>query len=168
MDWRGRFWHHSGMTMRRAHFGAVLVFAAVMAAPAGAEGLAFPVHGNWCGPWHSGGPAVDALDAACMRHDKCYETAGVLNCACDLAFMDELRRMAWPSEAVYRDARAIYEIVGVAPCVGTADEQSAKQDWVRNDHLGAVTRGREGPDVALERALELIGRGLINAYPIEP
>ena len=49
----------------------------------------FKVHGNWCGPDWTGGykkewnqltpaeqqnaaPPVDPVDAACMRHDKCY------------------------------------------------------------------------------------------------
>jgi RHS repeat-associated protein len=33
-------------------------------------------HGNWCGPGGSG-PATDCYDAACRRHDHCYEDCGV-------------------------------------------------------------------------------------------
>ncbi|MCB1338865.1 MAG: hypothetical protein KDK10_15900 [Maritimibacter sp.] len=160
------------MTGSRAFIAAVFALAlggaAGGAAPAAADVIAFPVYGNWCGPWHSGGSPVDALDEACMRHDLCYGTLGVLNCSCDLALMDTLRRTSWPSGAVYDSARAIYEVVGIAPCFGSAEEQSTKFDWVRNDHLGAVARGRESPDAALERGLDLLGRGLENAYPTEP
>jgi hypothetical protein len=50
----------------------------------------FPVkYGNWCGPGWSGGNQnpplgpVDSLDAACMRHDLCYDRYGYGNDACD-------------------------------------------------------------------------------------
>jgi hypothetical protein len=33
-------------------------------------------HGNWCGPGGAG-PALDCYDAACRRHDKCYEDCGI-------------------------------------------------------------------------------------------
>jgi len=38
-------------------------------------GLRFPIHGNWCGPGHGGGPCVDVIDRACRRHDLAYEHA---------------------------------------------------------------------------------------------
>lgn len=59
------------------------------ASPADAEDLlaapeaSIPVHGNWCGPGHGGGPPKDALDQACMHHDKCYDDKGYFNCECD-------------------------------------------------------------------------------------
>ena len=31
---------------------------------------------HWCGPG-GGGPAVNALDAACEAYDKCYDAAGL-------------------------------------------------------------------------------------------
>ncbi len=60
--------------------------------PAGEEG--FPVYGNWCGPGHP--PAgqhpepVDEVDAACMRHDKCYAAKGYFSCDCDNQLMLDL------------------------------------------------------------------------------
>jgi hypothetical protein len=43
-----------------------------------------PIHGNYCGPGHSGtGPPVDAVDQVCCRHDKCYCARGYLDCSCD-------------------------------------------------------------------------------------
>ena len=42
-------------------------------------------HGNYCGAGQRGSdlPPVDALDAACQRHDACYDAAGHRSCACD-------------------------------------------------------------------------------------
>lgn len=48
----------------------------------------FPVHGNWCGPGHSGpGEPVDTLDRLCMEHDQCYAKGGYFNKACDMALV---------------------------------------------------------------------------------
>ena len=49
----------------------------------------FPVHGNWCGPGHSGpGEPVDTLDRLCMHHDQCYAAVGYFNMACDQALVN--------------------------------------------------------------------------------
>ena len=46
--------------------------------------LSFPVHGNWCGPGHSGpGGPIDLLDSRCQTHDWCYGQKGYFNKACD-------------------------------------------------------------------------------------
>ena len=42
-----------------------------------------PIHGNYCGLGNRGGPPVDSLDAACKRHDDCYDTVGRAACSCD-------------------------------------------------------------------------------------
>lgn len=61
-------------------------------------------YGNWCGPGHSGPAApIDALDRACMAHDKCYSNNGInpsqpwtyisnKTCGCDWALITELTR----------------------------------------------------------------------------
>ena len=42
------------------------------------------IHGNYCGVGNRpGAPPVDALDAACMRHDACTKTDKLPACACD-------------------------------------------------------------------------------------
>ena len=48
-------------------------------------------HGNYCGAGQQGeGLApTDALDAACQRHDACYDAAGYRSCACDAALKRE-------------------------------------------------------------------------------
>lgn len=48
-------------------------------------------HGNYCGAGQQGEglPPTDDLDAACMRHDACYDAAGYRSCACDAALKRE-------------------------------------------------------------------------------
>ncbi|CAX23261.1 protein of unknown function; putative exported protein; putative phospholipase A2 domain [Methylorubrum extorquens DM4] len=48
-------------------------------------------HGNYCGKGQRGEglPPTDDLDAACMRHDACYDTAGYSSCACDATLKRE-------------------------------------------------------------------------------
>lgn len=49
------------------------------------------IHGNYCGIGNRPGTApVDALDAACRRHDACTHANRLPNCACD----DRLRHEA--------------------------------------------------------------------------
>ena len=53
-------------------------------------------HGNYCGAGQRGPdlPPTDALDAACMRHDACYEAAAYRSCACDATLKREAARVA--------------------------------------------------------------------------
>ncbi len=48
-------------------------------------------HGNYCGKGQRGEglPPTDDLDAACMRHDVCYDAAGYSSCACDATLRRE-------------------------------------------------------------------------------
>ncbi len=49
------------------------------------------IHGNYCGIGNRPGtPPIDALDAACMRHDACTQTGNLPSCRCD----DRLRTEA--------------------------------------------------------------------------
>ena len=48
------------------------------------EGFKIPVHGNYCGPGHSGpGAPIDKLDELCQTHDNCYGKKGYFSCSCD-------------------------------------------------------------------------------------
>ena len=38
---------------------------------------------------HTPDGMADDLDAACMRHDACYDAAGYRSCACDRTLRDE-------------------------------------------------------------------------------
>jgi hypothetical protein len=58
-------------------------------------GLLF--HGNYCGPGsRSGTRPVDALDAACMRHDACARFNALPSCACNA-------RLQYEAAAIARD-----------------------------------------------------------------
>jgi len=67
------------------------ILAMALTAPAGAQELqaqtARPkllIHGHYCGPGNDGPGVtpVDALDAACMRHDACTPDVGLPTCGC--------------------------------------------------------------------------------------
>lgn len=141
----------------------LLVFLTSLAGPAAAQ-LVFPLHGNWCGPGHGAGPALDRLDAACLRHDLCIRAAGApFNCACDLTFMDELRRGPWPNPGLYQRARGVYEAITLIPCSDPAG-QALKMEWARQDWIAAVRSGRERPTATFERFWSMMNEGLSRSY----
>ena len=78
-------------------------------------------HGNYCGKGQRGeGLApTDTLDAACMRHDACYDTAGYSSCACDAALREEATiisdRPETPLE-VRRRALSVIEATAAMEC----------------------------------------------------
>lgn len=53
------------------------------------------IHGNYCGVGgRSGARPVDALDAACMRHDACTSDAGLSPCSCNQRLQREADAVA--------------------------------------------------------------------------
>lgn len=69
------------------------------------------LHGNYCGPGNNAPlPPVDALDAACARHDACTPKGGLASPACN----DRLRREA---EAIANDPRQPSDLRGTAGMV---------------------------------------------------
>ncbi|MGE8131733.1 hypothetical protein ACQKQD_32830 [Methylobacterium sp. NPDC080182] len=53
------------------------------------------IHGNYCGPGNNGPLApIDALDAACARHDACTPNDGLPSKACNLRLKVEAQRVA--------------------------------------------------------------------------
>lgn len=79
-----------------------------------------PVHGNWCGPGHGGGRAVDALDEVCMRHDQCYDRRGYLDCDCDRTLVreiDDLIARGGLSGTARAKAALVRTYFAAAPCV---------------------------------------------------
>ena len=89
------------------------------AATAIPEGL--PVHGNWCGPGHSGpGKPIDDIDRACMHHDKCYSRHGRHECTCDKELLRDIDRALSSgtlSPAAFAAGTAIRTLFTVQPCV---------------------------------------------------
>ena len=68
---------------------------AVFAVPSQAQPAAFGgpkllIHGNYCGPGNNAPlPPIDALDAACARHDACTPQGGLPSQACNLRLQRE-------------------------------------------------------------------------------
>lgn len=53
------------------------------------------LHGNYCGPGNNAPAApVDALDAACARHDACTPEHGLPTRACNMRLAAEADRIA--------------------------------------------------------------------------
>ena len=78
-------------------------------------------HGNYCGAGQRGEglPPTDALDAACMHHDACYDTAGYRSCACDQTLKREasvVSEQPRVSLEVRRRALSVVEAAGVMDC----------------------------------------------------
>ncbi|MFH6783983.1 MULTISPECIES: hypothetical protein [Methylobacterium] len=88
------------MTLPIRHLALPLVLACGFAAPALAQSGRPPallIHGNYCGPGNNAPlPPIDALDAACARHDACTPRGGMATAACNA----RLRREA---ELISRD-----------------------------------------------------------------
>ncbi|MBF0807631.1 hypothetical protein E4U03_03235 [Rothia nasimurium] len=59
--------------------------------PGNSIAAGWEVHGNWCGPGHSGpGEPIDLLDSRCKDHDLCYGEKGYFNKSCDFQLVTRL------------------------------------------------------------------------------
>jgi hypothetical protein len=66
-----------------------------MAGDSRATKVAMLFHGNYCGVGSRAGTApVDALDAACMRHDACTPSGGIPRCECNARLQAESTAIA--------------------------------------------------------------------------
>lgn len=73
------------------------------AQPAAFGGPKMLIHGNYCGPGNNAPlPPIDALDAACARHDACTPEGGLPSRACN-------QRLQREAELISRDPRASEE-----------------------------------------------------------
>ncbi|AWN55322.1 hypothetical protein [Methylobacterium sp. 17Sr1-1] len=78
-------------------------------------------HGNYCGKGQRGEglPPTDDLDAACMRHDACYDAAGYGSCACDATLKREATAVSDSPNAsleVRRRALSVIEVTAAMEC----------------------------------------------------
>lgn len=78
-----------------------LLLALCCAGPASAQSDAAPahptvlIHGNYCGPGNNAPlPPIDALDAACARHDACTPDGGLPTKACNLRLQRDAAQVA--------------------------------------------------------------------------
>ncbi|GJE37303.1 hypothetical protein [Methylobacterium persicinum] len=80
--------------------GCAAFAGASQAQPAAFGGPKMLIHGNYCGPGNNAPlPPVDALDAACARHDACTPEGGLPSRACNLRLQHE-------AEMIARDPRS--------------------------------------------------------------
>ena len=119
-----------------------------------------PVYGNWCGPDHPRSLAfaaapVDALDAACMRHDYCFAAQGEFDCGCDIALLTELRNTQWQNPRIASDARGIYDAIALTPCSNPSGV-AFKQSMFMRDLYADTISGRGTPLDVLERWRKLV------------
>ena len=91
--------------------------------PLGFSSGALLVHGNYCGPGNNGPgvPPIDALDAACMRHDSCTPDGGLPTCACNARFKREVNAIIQDPRHP-RDVRDMAQtIANVIPIIACED-----------------------------------------------
>ncbi|WP_163539748.1 phospholipase [Gracilibacillus sp. YIM 98692] len=68
---------------------------------------------NWCGPGCSGpGEPINAVDAACKAHDKCYQR-NVDRSGCDEAFIKRLEAFQNPYSREGRHARLMLQYMKI-------------------------------------------------------
>lgn len=78
-----------------------ILLAVGLASPSLAQSGSVParptllIHGNYCGPGNNAPlPPIDALDAACARHDACTPNDALPSQACNLRLQVEAERIA--------------------------------------------------------------------------
>ncbi|MFC6746187.1 hypothetical protein [Methylobacterium persicinum] len=92
------------------------------------------IHGNYCGPGNNAPAApVDALDAACARHDACTPDGGLATKACNLRLQRE-------AEAISHDPRQSDDLRAMAGLVsmGASMMLSSREP----EHPAVDARGR--------------------------
>lgn len=122
-------------TLIRTAAPILLVTCCATASTAQAANLDRPkllVYGNYCGPGNNAPlPPIDALDAACARHDACTPSKGLPSPACNLRLEREAAAIAVDPEQS-QETRAAAGIVAA---------------------FAAATPSKGYPEVAPERAL---------------
>lgn len=106
------------ITKRFAAIAGTLALASGLAVPASAQPAALGgpkvlIHGNYCGPGNNAPlPPIDALDAACARHDACTPSHGLPSQGCNLRLQRE-------AELVSRDPRQPEDLRALAGLIAT-------------------------------------------------
>ncbi|KOX57805.1 hypothetical protein ADL19_09170 [Streptomyces purpurogeneiscleroticus] len=94
--------------------GCAALSAPSYAQPAAFGGPKMLVHGNYCGPGNNAPlPPIDALDAACARHDACTPNGGLPSQACNLRLQRE-------ATLISRDPRQPQDVRSMAGLVAAS------------------------------------------------
>ncbi|MCJ2084043.1 hypothetical protein [Methylobacterium sp. J-090] len=131
---------------RTAPFLLLLSLASPVAAQP-APGLDRPllVHGNYCGPGNNAPlPPIDALDAACARHDACTPPGGLPSQACN-------RRLEREAAAIARDPRQSDELRATAGFISAGVALIPSDEMIRpaSHRLGTSLPGSGLPTSGL-------------------
>ena len=103
---------------------ALILGAFTLATPVAAQDLTGPgqtprstllMHGHYCGPGNDGMDVapIDALDAACRKHDACTPDGDLPSCGCNRALKRDAGRVA-ASPREPQDLRAVAGLVAGA------------------------------------------------------
>lgn len=87
---------------------ATCLSAPALAQPSGLQQPAALFHGNYCGLGNNAPlPPIDALDAACARHDACSPAGSLPSRTCNL-------RLQWETDRIAHDPRQPDDIRALA------------------------------------------------------
>lgn|GEM_PF-566140 len=132
--------------MMLTRLAAPLILAAgyaALAVPSQAQPAAFGgpkmlIHGNYCGPGNNAPlPPIDALDAACARHDACTPDGGLPSPACNL-------RLQQDAALVARDPRQPDKLRSMARLIAATATLIPSETGPQR--VPAALAARPGPD----------------------
>ena len=123
---------------------APLILAAGLASSASAQssptdqGPTLLLHGNYCGPGNNAPlPPIDALDAACARHDACTPSHGLASPACNARLQRDAASIAGDAREP-EDVCTLAELVAVGAGILPSDPQARTPASVPTaQHTGA-------------------------------
>ena len=96
----------------------------------------FPVYGNWCGPAHpkssSNPDPIDNIDAACKKHDVCYEKKGYFDCSCNEQLATDLINGQYSSIIQKTVSSEIILWMSGQPCV-SKNTIFSREFWLSDD-----------------------------------
>ena len=125
---------------------APFALAAFLAVPADAQPAAFGgpkilIHGNYCGPGNNAPlPPIDALDAACARHDACTPEGGLPSPACNL-------RLQRDAALISRDPRQSQNLRSLAGLVAATATLIPSEPAPRSMPASVTTSPALGADL---------------------
>ncbi|RYY13506.1 MAG: hypothetical protein EON55_10230 [Alphaproteobacteria bacterium] len=108
-------------------FSTSVFLLTCLAGPALAQSASSPspmLHGNYCGPGNNAplGP-IDALDAACARHDACTPNGALASKSCNLRLQQEAALIARDPRQP-QDVKAMAGFVSVGAAMMPSDEST--------------------------------------------
>lgn len=118
------------LTLSLGAASPALAQTASLGSPLGSpgHGPTMLIHGNYCGPGNNAPrPPVDALDAACARHDACTPDGALPSRACNLRLQRDADLISRdPRQA--EDLRALAGLVAAGAAIMPADPGPSRRN----------------------------------------